>query len=259
MNIKDIMYVSSGNFITSEKWIHPNRYIDTHEIIFMTEGKAYIQENERKYCLSPGDILYLEPGKNHKGYMYNKKGEKVSFYWMHFTCSHSIKNIKYFSLQNPSAIAILMKQLLHYTNTPNYSSEIYNYIVRIIIETIILDSKMLSTGNMILISDICEYIRNNTDKKIKVKDLADYFGYNESYLSRIFKEKYNVGIKQYINAEKIKYAKSLLVTTQYPIKKIGYLCGFDDEKEFLKFFKYYEKLSPGQFRKGYFNTHINRK
>ena len=152
-----------------------------------------------------------------------------------------------------------MKQLLHYTNTPGFSSEIYDYIVRIIIETLTADNRTLSNGNAVLISDICEYVRNNIDKIIKVKDIADYFGYNESYLTRIFKEKYDVGIKEYINGEKIKYAKNLLMTTEYPVKKIGYLCGFDDDKEFLKFFKYHEELSPGQFRKGYFNTHINRK
>ena len=76
MNINDFKYVSSGKFITVEKWIHPDRCIDTHEIIFMTEGTAYIRENQEKYILKQGDILYLEPGKNHKGYNYNKKGDK---------------------------------------------------------------------------------------------------------------------------------------------------------------------------------------
>ena len=37
------------------------------------------------------------------------------------------------------------------------------------------------------------------------------------------------------------------------------MSGFDDYKEFLKFFRYHEGLSPSSFRKLYFNTHLNKR
>ena len=66
-------------------------------------------------------------------------------------------------------------------------------------------------------------------------------------------------MKAYINEERTKRIKGLLLTTSYPIKQIASMSGFDDYKEFLKFFRYHEGLSPSSFRKLYFNTHLNKR
>ena len=253
MNLENINYISSGFFTTFDKWRHSERTIDSHEIILVTEGTLYIQEEEMKFRVKPGEIIYLEPGKRHKGYNYNRIGKTISFYWMHFESPVSIKNIKTFPLKNYKTIKSYLKQLLDLTNTPGVSKNSYDYMTRIFLEAVILDNEMENCRNISLVSDISAYIKSKIRTKLKVKDIADHFSYNESYITRIFKETYKIGIKEYIHNEKMKIAKNLLGTTEYSIEKISRSCGFDDGKEFLKFFKYHEGISPTKFRERYTN------
>ena len=54
-------------------------------------------------------------------------------------------------------------------------------------------------------------------------------------MTRLFKDQFGIGMKAYINEERTKRIKGLLLTTSYPIKQIASMSGFDDYKEFLKF------------------------
>ena len=58
-----LQYVSSGLFSTTQKWIHPRRSIDSFEIIYVTHGDIYIEEDCINYHLKRGDALLLEPEK----------------------------------------------------------------------------------------------------------------------------------------------------------------------------------------------------
>ena len=55
---EDVKNCGAGKFISNGEWIHPNRIIDSNEIIFVTKGEVYINENAR-----PGAnvILYEAP------------------------------------------------------------------------------------------------------------------------------------------------------------------------------------------------------
>ena len=74
-----IQYISSGLFKTEMEWIHPERIIDSHEIIFVSEGTVYITEEDTEYELHKNDMLFLEAGKKHFGHKETNK--PVSFYW----------------------------------------------------------------------------------------------------------------------------------------------------------------------------------
>ena len=114
-----------------------------------------------------------------------------------------------------------------------------------------------ASSNSRLLVQVREWVRVNADRRITVRDVARQFGYHEDYLTRIFQEQFGVGLKQYINMERMKRIKSLLLTTEYPLKEISLLCGFSDYKGFLKYFQYHEEASPSAFRQLYFNTHMN--
>ena len=42
---EEIKYTSCGNFISNGQWIHPDRNINSYEIIYVTKGSVYINEN----------------------------------------------------------------------------------------------------------------------------------------------------------------------------------------------------------------------
>ena len=92
------------------------------------------------------------------------------------------------------------------------------------------------------------FIRNNLDKKITRKDVADYVHLNEDYLTRIFKENTGWVLKNYINNEKIRFAKELLLTTNMSVSVIALKTGFQNFSHFSQNFRKVEGISPSEYR-----------
>lgn len=246
-----LTYVSAGRFTSRGEWIHPSRCIDSNEIIIMVEGEAAIEEEDVRYILRPGDVLLLEHGKQHGGFAVSK--ERVSFYWIHF--HGETPNWKFLRLEDGYQVNLLCKQLLHYTNTLTYPAEAAHCLVQLLL--IELAAREGISSNSRLLVQVHEWVRVNADQRITVGSVARQFGYHEDYLTRIFGEQFGIGLKRYINMERMKRIKNLLLTTEYPLKEVALLTGFADYKGFLKYFCYHEEMSPSAFRRLYFNTHIN--
>ena len=250
-------YLSSGEFHSQGSWIHPRRVLDSNEIIVMTEGHAYIDEGGTSYALHAGDALLFVVGNVDGGYRENQPLVPVGFYWVHFR-GGQWKN-KHCTLSQPYQIQLLFRQLLHYSNTIQYPEEASDACAALILMEFNAQQDMASDTRAASLGKVCEWIRINADSKITVRTVAQKFGYHEDYMTRLFKDQFGIGMKAYINEERTKRIKGLLLTTSYPIKQIASMSGFDDYKEFLKFFRYHEGLSPSSFRKLYFNTHLNKR
>jgi len=84
-----------------------------------------------------------------------------------------------------------------------------------------------------------------------IEKLSELCGISESYLKRIFREKYGISPKKYIIQLKINYACDLLRLERYTITQIAELCNFSDVYFFSRQFKAYMGISPTQFIKKY--------
>lgn len=257
----DLEYISSGLFIAQDEWIHPRRIIDSYEIIFVMNGKVFLQEDETKYILNKNDAFILFPDRQHFGYQ--TSGEKTSFYWVHFKTSDfsalGLNDNRLISLPDGYNINSLFKQLLHVVNTaeyPKYTADLY---MALIISELIFNLLNMSRKYSALAKTVAEWIRINCkDKNITVNSAAEYFQYNQDYLSKLFKASFGVGMKEYINTERIKLIKKYLMSSGYTVKQISVMMGYKDENSLIKFFKYNEGISPVRYKNTYYNTHINK-
>ena len=97
--------------------------------------------------------------------------------------------------------------------------------------------------------DFCvDFIETNIHKKITVEELSDLVGVSQPYLYKIFKNKFNMSIKEYITCYKINRAKKLLVETNMLITEIANSVGYGDVLAFSKAFSAKEKVSPQKYR-----------
>jgi hypothetical protein len=78
---ENVSYCGAGKFVSHGEWIHPDRVINSYELIFVINGTVYINENHNQYKLEKNDLFLLEPGVRHFGY---KKSSSTSFFWVHF-------------------------------------------------------------------------------------------------------------------------------------------------------------------------------
>lgn len=258
-NDTKLEYVSSGLFSTEQKWIHPRRTIDSYEIIYVTEGKVYIEEDGVEYSLSQGDALLLYPGVMHTGSRMSE-GE-TKFFWLHFKTD----NIECFGMKKTVSakgeyITLnLFRELLHIVNTEGTPDYAKDFSCGSIIAHLAAIGKVSENASTSAFSKISEWVRMNIRQDMKVQEIATIFGYNKTYISRLFKRYSGLTLKDYINRERIKCAKELLLTTEESIKDIAFDMGFGDENLFVKFFKYHEKMSPTKFRNMYYKIHMNNK
>lgn len=98
------------------------------------------------------------------------------------------------------------------------------------------------------ITQSLRYIRNNTNKNLRVEDVAAHAGLSRSYLTRRFREELGFEPSQFILRCKLEEAKSLLVYTDMSLSEISsYLC-FSSQSHMGTAFKNKFGMSPGAFR-----------
>ena len=79
--------------------------------------------------------------------------------------------------------------------------------------------------------------------------MADEFGYNYAYLSRLFKKKSGMSMNKYITKKKIEFAKTLIQDKpDMRLSEISDLCGYEDSRYFSRVFKAETGMSPSEYK-----------
>lgn len=247
----DLTYSNMGLFDSDKEWIHPTVTVDTYEIVYVVEGQVHIREGERRFDLSKGDLLVLEPGVEHGGT--EPSYGRTSFYWMHYRCSAPEKLAlpKQFAPDEVDTLRTL-GELMHLQQADPVIAELT--LARFLFEC----GKEAEYGNK-KVREIAAYIRANSRFPLSVAEVAERYGYSPDHLSRMFKREFGYDAKTAIVKNRLEYIESRLLNSEYSIKEIAAQCGFEDENAFVKFFKYHTKTTPTLFRNKFFHVHINSK
>ena len=88
-------------------------------------------------------------------------------------------------------------------------------------------------------------------RDIHTGELARTSGISETYLKRLFGERFGVPPKKYIIQMKINHAAELLRLGRYSVTQISDMSGFSDSGFFSRQFKKYMGISPSDFVKRY--------
>ncbi len=99
-----------------------------------------------------------------------------------------------------------------------------------------------------ILEDIIYYIHHNYQNDLKLEMLAKLFGYNNSYLGKLFKEKTGKSFNNYLECVRIENAAKLLDTTCLKIYEISARTGYKDVDYFQKKFKKIMGVTPTQYR-----------
>ncbi|MGB8453915.1 MAG: response regulator [Anaerocolumna sp.] len=105
-----------------------------------------------------------------------------------------------------------------------------------------------STSESVL-DDIVYYINHNYRDNIKLETIAPLFGYNSSYLGKIFNKKMGESFNSYIDHMRINHTMELLLQKNLKVYEIAELVGYKNVDYFHKKFKKYVGESPAEYRK----------
>jgi AraC-like DNA-binding protein len=86
------------------------------------------------------------------------------------------------------------------------------------------------------------------DSQLCLDQLSDLHGISSVSLSRKYRSCFGISVSQYINQKRLDLARSLLHDTDERIASIAIRCGFASAHTFIRVFKKYEGVTPGQYR-----------
>lgn len=101
-----------------------------------------------------------------------------------------------------------------------------------------------------LAETVRSWLDNNFTTPITYKIFQDLFGYNEKYISALFKKEYGVSPNKYVGKLRLDMAKKLMQSNpNILLKDVAALTGFTDVFYFSRVFKAQEGISPNQYMK----------
>lgn len=94
-----------------------------------------------------------------------------------------------------------------------------------------------------------KYVQEHYAENLSLKDISQEIYIHEAYLSKLFNEDVGEGFSSYVNRIRIEHAKKLMRYTDYQLKDISDLVGFQSHSYFNRVFKQHVGVSPLVFRK----------
>lgn len=100
-----------------------------------------------------------------------------------------------------------------------------------------------------VLGSILHYIHHNYTSNITLESIAPLFGYNHSYLGKIFRKKMGVSFNEYIDRLRIERAKALLLEDDAKVYAISKQIGYKNVDYFHVKFRKYVAMSPVEYRR----------
>lgn len=137
-------------------------------------------------------------------------------------------------------------RILKQSTPDNIKSE----LLKILKEVCDYKSNMISNYKKDKISiAVDRYIHEHySNFDLNVSVLSDYFNISPAYLSKLYKQETSISILDKINQFRIYHAKEHLVNNEETITKIAEKVGYSNVNVFIRIFKKYEGVTPGQYR-----------
>lgn len=100
-----------------------------------------------------------------------------------------------------------------------------------------------------VLDDILHYIQLNYHENLKLETIAPIFGYNSSYLGKLFTKKTGDSFNTYLDQVRIEQAKELLKNPELKVYEVAERVGYRNVDYFHKKFKKNIGNSPAEYRK----------
>ena len=258
---------NGGLCISRGQGIHPNRVIESFELIYVREGVLSIAEEDRQFEVSSGQSLILWPARQHWGTAtYDRK---LSYYWLHFQVIDSdlLENQfldipQHSTVRRPDHLTDLLRRFLEDQETKELTALSGDLLVLLMLHELSSShpherEESRKPAGRVLASRADAYIATHFEQSISTSIVADRAGCNADYLSRVFQQTFGTTITEAMLRHRMKKARALLRDTDVYLDQVAQQCGIEDVAYFRRIFKRETGMTPIAFRKMYARIHVN--
>ena len=252
---------------------NPPVSVEFFEMMYCLEGECNFSSNfegkTKKYHLKKGDILLHKAHNGIKNYKVNCNNLKlitIDIYINEIISNNlKLKNIEkinqwkekifrifrndefYFG-KSSGEIDILAREIANTSINSidsylKFKMKVFKFIVLILeIQSSFTDDSLISKQAKELLE---EFKISNLPT---VKELCELMNTSRYHLEQAFKNYEKIGISEYIQKKKMKYAEMLLTSTNKNILEIANEIGYENPSKFSQSFKKYLGILPRQYR-----------
>jgi AraC family transcriptional regulator of arabinose operon len=235
------------------------RQKDTQQyiLIYCTAGEGQFRVLNQTYQVLANQFFIL-PAYCVHSYAPNPDNP-WTIYWLHFFGTNARAMVTFLQGENLYApvdvkfsedrIKLFQEIFLHAEQTQDIHHLIHacNYLSHFLTSFKLLEKEntLRSSG----IEKVIKLMKENLDKTYMLNDFVDVSGLSASHFSAVFKSEVKQAPMSYFNFLKIQHACQLLKNTNFSVKKIATMIGFDDAYHFARIFEKTMSIAPGRFRK----------
>lgn len=239
-----------------------------YEIYILEKGKRIVSIGDDTFMTGAGDAVLFAGEVPHK----SKGSEGFAGICIHFS-ERYLK--RYFTIEAINRFkSIFDARMIHISDaelsvirkmTENFVTEDEDNFFRLVKVFEILNDEMRNvevshniqkTDNNEAVKkknrkaeDIFTYVEENYAYIKTASELAEYFDVSESYIFRIFRKKYDMTLKTYINKLRIKNICKCMKYSERTIKNLAAEYGFESYEYFNRVFKKEKGCSPRDYCK----------
>lgn len=239
---------------------------NTYEIFYLRKGSREVFIRDKKYNVTPGNILFIDKNVLHKT---NRTSEEYERFVLNFTDDYIFPSVRkkisdifepgIFSPPKLKHIDTLFFNIFTEWEKMRKSSEhsisrdmIKCYVNLLLVHFIENQERYASRDASITnpaIERLVKYMNKNFSEQITLHGSARMLNMSESHLSRIFVKNTGFGFAEYLHILRMEHGKLLLETTEKAVQQVASDCGFNDSNYFSTAFKKETGYSPKQYRK----------
>lgn len=240
---------------------HPQRILDSHELILVRSGTLDIREGADAYRVGPGQTLLLTAGREHAGTA--DYPADLSFYWLHFRLprAHSAAGPRLRTFSTPRRAGLLMEMLHRYLDdrTTGMATDLSSgLLAHLILAEVAREAPApVDLASTHLVGRAEAWIGQHYQDGLSTRDMARHLGCTADHVGRVFRRVTGSTVVDAINRRRLDEAGRRLLTTAEGISAIALRVGFLEPVHFRRLFKRLHGVTPGEFRSLHARAYVN--
>lgn len=238
--------------------VRPNGRKD-YQLLYIAAGTTHFFFDGKEKSVPSGSIILYRPGEYQKYIYYSEYQPEV--FWVHFSGSNVEKILKYYHIdekrnlfpagQSSDYKVLFQKMILELQMLRPMYTEMLSALLNGVFLLICRQLLEADTRQFLVHSEIeqaISYFNTHYSEKISIDEYANKRHISKGWFIRSFKAYTGLTPLNYLLTLRLGNARELLEQTNYSIKKIAAIVGYDNPLYFSRLFAREYGISPSDYR-----------
>jgi AraC-like DNA-binding protein len=275
-----VPYIREADFAIRKPWYTPPRRLLDYLLLYVQEGECEVDVEGEQLLLTDGDLCLIQPATLHtlRGrtdtitpYLhldiffnprreegFPTRGGQVSLSSLAHLLQPRLGDLDWLDVPvrlspiNPVQFrSALLKAVEAWQSSDILSRLEADHLATTLVLSLFQQYGRLPSAahrRSHSLSWVPAYLSFNVGEPLTVAQMARRANLSPSRFSTVFRQHFGLSPHQYLLRLRIEHARSMLTTTDLPLRDIAAACGFADEHHFSKAFKRSVGMPPGAYR-----------